>query len=250
MPQPITILYTPLPQGSASELHAWRSAFETALEPRLDARQWEHVNRFGRAAGQQIIEAALSRLMARAQIVTAAALSSSGAPLPQITMDSRGRPQFAGWRTAFSHSGQAAFCALAQAEQPAAPALGLDAEALTAPPPHSSAFAAGEISAPMALHGECWAREALRRWTIKEALLKAAGLGLGMQPDQVPTGRFGQRSGLWDGPLGPLGWRTVACPAHWLCVAQTGNVPTPQIFLQWHNPRDLLHRLARLRPQP
>ena len=282
MPYPLTILYTPLPQGSIAELRLWRCAFEAALEPWLDARQQEHVRRFGRATvqtqtavaplqtqagstkrlgaevngpefwGQEVIEAALSRLMVRAQLITTAALrhkNKKAGALSTITMDSRGRPQIESWQAAFSHSGRAAFCALAPAGQDA-PAIGLDAEALTSPPPHASAFAAHELAAPTALPQKFADRETLRRWTIKEGMLKAAGLGLGMQPAQIPTGKFGQRAGQWQGPLGPLGWRTVACPGHWLCVAQAGRIPPSQMNLLWQNPHTLLRRLADLQPQP
>ena len=258
MPYPLTILYTPLPQGSIAELRLWRCAFEAALEPWLDARQQEHVRRFGREAtggevvGQEVTEAALSRLMARTLLITAAAThhkDEKDGQLPKITMDSRGRPQLEGWRATFSHSGRAAFCALAPAGHDD-PALGLDAEALTATPPHTSAFAAHELAVPPALPQKYADRETLRRWTIKEALLKAAGLGLGIRPAQVPTGRHGQRAGLWQGPLGPLGWRTFACPGHWLCVALAGHIPPVHITLLRQSPRTLLHRLANLPPHP
>ena len=255
MPQPITILYTPLPQGSIHQLRIWRGAFDTALAPWLDARQQEHVRRFGRVAydqqttGQELAKAALSRLITRAQLITAIAPLRAGAPQFQIGMDNCGRPQLDGWRVAFSHSGQAAFCALAPAGKDF-PALGLDAEALTSPPPHASAFATHELAAPPALPQSAIDREALRRWTIKEAMLKAAGLGLGMQPAHIPTGRFGQRAGLWQGPLGPFGWRSLACPGHWLCVALAGHIPPVQITLLRQSPHNLLRRLAGLPPQP
>ena len=273
MHNPLTIFYTPLPQGSIHQLRIWRCAFEAALAPWLDARQLEHVRRFGQntagsnvagqeAPGQILIEAALSRLMARAQLITAAAPLPAGGPRVQIRMDNRGRPQFDGWRVAFSHSGRAAFCALAPADQDAdigqnspalglnAPDIGLDAEALTSPPPHASAFATHELAAPPALPQSVIDREALRRWTIKEAMLKAAGIGLGMQPAHIPTGRFGQRAGLWQGPLGPFGWRSLACPGHWLCVALAGHIPPVQITLLRQSPHNLLRRLAGLPPQP
>lgn len=263
MPHPLTILYTPLPQASMHELRLWRCAFDAALAPWLDARQLEHVRRFGQnvadsdvagqeAPGQILIEAALSRLMARAQLITATALH--GSLQNQIQMDSRGRPLLDGWRVAFSHSGRAAFCALAPAGQNAdiglnAPDIGLDAEALTSPPPHVSAFATHELAGPPALPQSAIEREALRRWTIKEALLKAAGLGLGMQPAHIPTGRFGQRAGRWQGPLGLFGWRSLACPGHWLCVALAGHVPPMQMTVLRQSPHTLLRRLADVPPQ-
>ena len=255
MHYPLAIFYTPLPQGSIHELRIWRGAFDTALAPWLDARQQEHVRRFGRVAydqqttGQELAKAALSRLITRAQLITAIAPLRAGAPQFQIGMDNCGRPQLDGWRVAFSHSGPAALCALAPAGKDF-PALGLDAEALTSPPPHASAFATHELAAPPALPQSAIDREALRRWTIKEAMLKAAGLGLGMQPAHIPTGRFGQRAGLWQGPLGPFGWRSLACPGHWLCVALAGHIPPVQITLLRQSPHNLLRRLAGLPPQP
>ena len=111
MHHPLTILYTPLPQASVHELRLWRCAFEAALAPWLDARQLEHVRRFGQntagsnvagqeAPGQILIEAALSRLMARAQLITAVGLptapgwpqAAEAGALPIITMDNRTRP--------------------------------------------------------------------------------------------------------------------------------------------------------------
>jgi len=289
MPYPPTILCAPLPQAAPGQLDIWRRAFEAGLEPWLDARQMEHVRRFGRAptlvqsahlqpdakafrpdvsgskmsgqnisgpdaAGRRPVEAALSRLMARAQLITAVGLptapgwpqAAEAGALPIITMDNRTRPLLAGWQSGFSHSGAAAFCVLAPATDETRTAIAVDAEAITSPPPDASAFAANELTALRSLSQTGIDRDALRRWTIKEALLKAAGLGLGMPPALVPTGGSGQRAGLWRGPLGLFGWRVAPCPGHWLCVAQTGKIPQPPRIL-WQTPCELLRNLARLR---
>ena len=93
------------------------------------------------------------------------------------------------------------------------------------------------------------AQEFALRFAVKEALLKAAGLGLGMQPAHIPTGRFGQRAGLWQGPLGTFGWRSIACSGHWLCVALAGHVPPMQMTVLRQSPHVLLRRLADVPPQ-
>ena len=174
-----------------------------------------------------------------------------------LGMDHLGRPLLPGWRIAFGHSGLAAFCAARHLrdEQSAAlrrqvfdpeetthpreksrPCLALDAEALNSPPPAGRAFTAEEMSAPL---GEAFhARESLRRWTVKEALLKAAGLGLSRDPYLVHSGRYGQRQGQsqfyhkadtfhFSGekhaeappPYRHINWQLVPCAGHWVCVA-------------------------------
>lgn len=260
MPQSLSILYTPLPQCPDNELRLWRRAFEAALAPWLDARQMAHVRRFGRPATLQRAEpgaapstealrAGLSRLLARAQLVTRAALrgktSTGVAPAFRVAENNQGRPLLSGWQMGFSHSGLAAFCALAPAEGQHVAAFALDAESVAAAPPAASAFVKAELPTEAGLTQPFADREALRRWTIKESLLKAAGLGLGMPPASVPTGWLGQRTGLWRGPLGQLGWRVVPCPGHWLCLAQGGKIP-PRPNLLHLGAQELLRELARL----
>lgn len=272
MERPLTILCTPLPAGSSKELADWRCALEAALEPWLDDRQLAHVRRFGRSPNgqtearemrQDVLRAALSRLLARAQLVAhaaqqARAISSSIAgPLPQLGMDTQGRPLFTGWHAAFSHSGEAAFCALCPAPADAAVAPhALDAESLFSPPPALNAFAPAELPRhETGLSQQGINREALRRWTIKEALLKASGLGLGMNPARVPTGSFGQRAGIWHGPMGIFYWRSLPYPGHWLCLAQQVGAKTdfrpgllrPLVHRQ--TPTTLLRALSALRPR-
>lgn len=300
MEHPLTIVCTPLPAGPVAELEGWRHAFEAALEPWLDARQLAHVRRFGRpalgqqaaqimgqvtatasdaqrASMQEVQRAGLSRLFARAQLLVAAARQAplaSAPTIPQIGMDTRGRPVFDGWHAAFSHSESAAFCALCPAAATAAAAShAIDAEALTSAPPHASAFSCTERQAPHGLPQEFITREALRRWTIKEALLKASGVGLGINPASVPTGHFGQRAGFWRGPLGTFHWRSIPCPGHWLCLSRqvdakndrphtSSAVPSPAVsspavpspttarpYILLIGPHALLHSLAALRPR-
>lgn len=275
MKHPLALLCTPLPSGSITELENWRHIFEAALAPWLDARQFAHVRRFGRpphgqqaAQGvppqatkqqtgmQEAVRAGLSRLLARAQLLTYALQQppdANAAALPQIGMDISGRPLFPGWHAAFSHSHTAAFCALAPSVNGSVPsAHALDAEALVSTPPESSAFSSTELLAPPALPQVFFNREALRRWTIKEALLKASGIGLGMNPASVPTGSFGQRAGVWHGPLGAFHWRNIPCPGHWLCLSGQSAAKThidqhalkPRFF--WLSPHTLLRRLSAL----
>lgn len=270
MERPLTILCTPLPAGSSKELEGWRCALEAALEPWLDERQLAHVRRFGRSPNgqaearetqQDVLRAALSRLFARAQLVTYAAQQTTTAnpplagQMPQMGMDTQGRPHFPGWHAAFSHSGEAAFCALcpASANDVLTPHA-LDAESLLSQPPAASAFAPAEQPRREAgLSQQSINREALRRWTIKEALLKASGLGLGMDPARVSTGGFGQRAGIWHGPMGAFYWRSLPCPGHWLSmaqqvIAQTDFLPEffrPRVIHQ--NPTALLRALSALR---
>ncbi len=277
MERPLTIFCTTLPDGSIIGLEGWRRALEAALEPWLDDRQLAHVRRFGRSpngqaetpeAQQNVLRAALSRLLARAQLVPHAAqqakaqFSTATGPLPHLGMDTQGRPLFTGWHAAFSHSGEAAFCALcpgpadAELTSHAMPPHALDAESLLSPPPAPNAFAQSELPRrETGFSQQSINREALRRWTIKEALLKASGLGLGMDPARVPTGGFGQRAGIWHGPMGVFYWRSLPSPGHWLSVAQQVSAKTafqPEFFrplVLRQSPTTLLRALSALRPR-
>lgn len=150
-----------------------------------------------------------------------------------------GRPLLADFSVSFSYSETAVFCALGGPGQD----LGMDAEALTSPAPPASAFAAREIPAafsgpagmtpaarqdgapglpacpprlpsPNAVH-----RDRLRRWTIKEAVFKAAGTGCDRAPHLLDSGHGGQWTGRLTLDAVPFLWRLLPCPGHWLCVA-------------------------------
>ena len=86
--------------------------------------------------------------------------------------------------------GKAAFAALLPATAENA-CLGLDAEDLAGPPPADTAFAPDGLPRGVSLP----AAEALRRWTLKESLVKATGTGLICPPGNIPNGRHGQRRG-------------------------------------------------------
>lgn len=136
------------------------------------------------------------------------------------------------------------------------PPHALDAESLLSLPPAPNAFAPSELPRrETGFSQQSINREALRRWTIKEALLKASGLGLGMDPARVPTGGFGQRAGIWHGPMGVFYWRSLPSPGHWLSVAQQVSAKTafpPEFFrplVLRQSPTTLLRALSALRPR-
>ena len=176
--------------------------------------------------------------------------------LKGLDRDYMGRPVMPGWRAAFSHSGHAAFCAAfhlgdedktppchqginspdSDPLQDFRPCLAVDAESLLNPPPDPRAYSGKELTAPLAK--EFKIRDALRRWTIKEALLKSAGLGLSRDPALVSSGVSGQRRGRAQfchegstgfaiggssarrsAPCRYIDWQLVPCAGHWLCVA-------------------------------
>ena len=176
-----------------------------------------HIRRF--APDGPALAARASRLLARLLLLRG--LQSQGALHPDLCLerDMAGRPLLSGWRVSFSHSGRAAFCALERGpggpcEQDARrdapechPGLGLDAEALDSPPPAARA--------------------------VKEAVLKAMGLGLSHDPALICSGRHGGRAGMLRFRGQNLRWRVLACPGHWLCLARNAEYPVPAVSLRW-----------------
>ena len=275
--QHIVLLYSPLPLLAGQALADLCDYLQKAMLPWLGPQQLAHLQAFH--TSEASLKARCSRLLARALLVrlvmgaTQATLKkqekADASPLsamlnhPSLSclgftglgMDHLGRPALPGWRIAFSHSGQAAFCAVryqkneqanalchlhnpekaAQDRVENRPCLAVDAEALANPPPAGRSFTAKETRAP--LDEEFHARECLRRWTVKEALLKAAGLGLSRDPCLVYSGRYGQRRGqsqfyhksdtlhshtgdhAGPPPYRNITWQLVPCAGHWVCVA-------------------------------
>lgn len=127
-----------------------------------------------------------------------------------------GRPWLEGFSVSFSYSEQAAFCLLAGPDT----SPGVDAEALTSPAPPASAFSPQELSSrlsPAARQRDC-----LRRWTVKEAVFKAAGTGCDRSPRLLDSGRSGRRTGELVLDAAHYRWHQLPCPGHWLCVAVRG----------------------------
>ncbi|MDD4701537.1 MAG: 4'-phosphopantetheinyl transferase superfamily protein [Desulfovibrio sp.] len=274
----VVIVYSPVPLLKKQALQHWCNRLEAAMLPWLSPLQFAHLQCYG--SGEAALKARCSRLLARAllvRLVMAAVqrsqrtLATDGAckaqqephdahmawlSLEGLDMDYLGRPVLPGWRAAFSHSGQAAFCAIRDlgrenmspqsrrshkalhnpVQQDFRPCLAVDAESLDSQPPDLRAFSNSELTAPLAK--EFQARDALRRWTIKEALLKSAGLGLTRDPALVHSGFPGQRSGFTQfchegspffssgenyaetaAPCRQIHWQLVPCAGHWLCVA-------------------------------
>ena len=97
---------------------------------------------------------------------------------------------------------------------------GVDAEALTSPAPPASAFAPQELSSRLSPSAR--QRDCLRRWTIKEAVFKAAGTGCDRSPRLLDSGRSGRRTGDLRLDAARYRWQMLPCPGHWLCVAVRG----------------------------
>lgn len=135
---------------------------------------------------------------------------------PRLHRLPSGRPCLEGFSVSFSYSKQAAFCLLAGPDT----SPGVDAEALTSPAPPASAFAPQELFpglSPSARQRDC-----LRRWTIKEAVFKAAGTGCDRPPRLLDSGRSGRRTGDLRLDAARYRWQLLPCPGHWLCVAVRG----------------------------
>ncbi|MFT4301441.1 MAG: 4'-phosphopantetheinyl transferase superfamily protein [Desulfovibrio sp.] len=286
--QGIVIVYSPVPLLEGLALQHWCDRLEAAMVPWLSPLQFGHLQCFGsgEAALKARCSRLLARALLVRLVMAAAQTSQSMQPtdgadtaqqsshdshlawlsLEGLDMDYLGRPVLPGWHAAFSHSGQVAFCAVrflghenkphqrhqphnaqeSQAQQDFRPSLAVDAESLTSLPPDSRAFSGKELTSP--IEKKFQDRDALRRWTIKEALLKSAGLGLSRDPALVHSGFSGQRRGLMQfcregstffsseknysdtaEPCRQIGWQLVPCAGHWLCVAAPVSPGNPLV---------------------
>ena len=215
MPSPLPladatwILACPLPPDTAA-CRALSAQLAARLLPWLSPAQAAHLAAFRRERDS------CARRLARVALATmlAARGERPESLLPRLTRLPGGAPFLPGWAVAFSYSEEAAFAALLPAGGRRLP-FGLDAEACFSPPPHASAFSGRERRPG----GQTADRERLRRWVIKESLLKAAGTGLTRDPAMVDSGRCGQRRGRTEWADGTLFWHCLPLPGHWLAVA-------------------------------
>ena len=209
--QTVHIACCPLPARD-SACRELTTVLSSALAPLLSPSQRAHLTAFRQT------RAACSRWLSR--LALAACLDAAGAApelwLPLLGRRDSGAPCLPDWAVSFSHSGKAAFAALLPATAGNA-CLGLDAEDLAGPPPADTAFAPDGLPRGVSLP----AAEALRRWTLKESLVKATGTGLTCPPGNIPDGRHGQRRGClhWQGRT--LFWQTLPLPEHWLALTAT-----------------------------
>lgn len=209
-PPAIRLFFCPVPTArQAAQLHE-------RVTVRLSPADKTHILRFTTPGP------AAARMLARALLILASLPDCPNLPA-MLFRTASGAPRLhfphADMQAAlsFAYSPQAVVCALAFG--PPGLLLGIDLESLASPPPAPRAFHPCEqVSGPS---------DALRRWTIKEALLKARGTGLAIDPATIPTGCRGRRRGSLPAarPLPLLRWRTLPLPGHWCSLALSHPLP-------------------------
>jgi len=156
----------------------------------------------------------LRRILARLLLGFGLSLLDNRDPLAGIRAlrhDPQGRPWLDGCPCpiSISHSGRWAVCAIGHAQ--ASQGIGVDVEKIREMPvdDFSMVFTAQEREAIRGAHDP--ASDLIRRWTIKEAVLKAHGTGLLADPLQVGTTGAEKGPGHWTHlPLSHGYWLTVA----------------------------------------
>ncbi len=205
-PSQINILAARLPSLDYQEA-------ECILQPFLALLPSEQVQSI--VANRRPLDRAL-RLLVRV-LLGYALQQSTGRPgrefLSKLTVDTYGRPQCEGFCFSFSHTLPYAVCAVAPHGW--AGRIGVDVESVQAlnPEDFSNVFTPKEMAEIMATSYP--SQELIRRWTIKEAALKADGMGFLADPLAIHT-TFAFKGKLENGlfwshlPLAENFWLTVA----------------------------------------
>lgn len=171
-------------------------------------------------ANRRPVDRAL-RLLARALLAVGLNLEeglSPGRVLGQFRVDEKGRPSCGTAVLSLSHCAPYAACALAWLGWTAG--LGVDVEAVRPldPDDFTNVFSAGELAAIKSAGDRDG--ELIRRWTVKEAALKALGLGFSGDPRPIRSDRGAE--GVAEGGLV---WRHLELsPGFRLTVAAVGGI--------------------------
>ncbi len=133
--------------------------------------------------------------------------------LAQLSIDGYGRPQCPGFCFSFSHTPPYAICALAPLGWKGRIGVDVESVQILQVDEFSKVFTLEELAEIKTTTDH--SRELIRRWTIKEAALKAEGLGFLADPLTIHTS-FGCEGRLINGlnwkhlPLDEKFWLTVA----------------------------------------
>lgn len=211
---PLILLAAALPgvdeQGAAAD--------EAHLKPVLALLSPEQRHGIGRS--RRASDRAL-RLLVRALLAVgmeALAGWPTAETLRQLRYGAHGRPELCSpdWSLNFSHSRPWAVCALGRASLVGTVGVDVEAEQPLQEADFQAVFNSQELSAIAAASLPC--RELIRRWTIKEALLKMAGNGFLGEPQGIDTSSF-EANGATAAASGGC-WRHVfLARGYWLTVA-------------------------------
>lgn len=168
-----------------------------------------------------------------------ATLAPQAPPTIDIVPDSAGKPAFAKatgmghWHFNISHSGTLVACVLAGAP------VGIDIEAVKPASDHLAIarthFSADEANW-VAARSDAVARRFIALWTIKEAYLKALGIGLTIPVAGIAASRTALRSGRVASSAAPqpTPWHcrlAKPAPGYWLALCYGDALA--RVHLQW-----------------